>query len=124
MSNLHWDPYSRECPTRAMLDRIGDRWTVLVVGSLSAGPLRFGQIASRVEGVSQKMLTQTLRGLERDGLVRRTVFPQIPPRVEYELTETGRTLEEPLRALETWAAAHMAGVLRSREAYDASSGAA
>jgi DNA-binding HxlR family transcriptional regulator len=119
MPELEWDPYSRLCPTRAMLDRIGDRWTVLVVGALSSGPLRFGQLASRIDGVSQKMLTQTLRGLERDGLVSRTIFPQIPPRVEYELTETGRTLEEPLRALEKWAAAHMADVLRSRAAYDA-----
>jgi DNA-binding HxlR family transcriptional regulator len=123
MPELEWDPYTRGCPTRAMLDRIGDRWTVLVVGALAAGPLRFGQLASRIDGVSQKMLTQTLRGLERDGLVSRTIFPQIPPRVEYELTETGRTLQEPLRALEKWAAAHMADVLRSRDAYDAASSA-
>jgi DNA-binding HxlR family transcriptional regulator len=122
MTDLEWDPYSRDCPTRAMLDRIGDRWTVLVIGALSSGPLRFGQLASRIDGVSQKMLTQTLRGLERDGLVTRTVFPQIPPRVEYELTETGRTLQEPLRALEKWAAAHMADVLESRDAYDAATG--
>jgi len=124
MPELEWDPYSRDCPTRAMLDRIGDRWTVLVIGALSSGPLRFGQLASRIDGVSQKMLTQTLRGLERDGLVTRTVFPQIPPRVEYELTETGHTLQEPLRALERWAAAHMADVLESRDAYDAAAGAA
>ncbi|MFD3443462.1 winged helix-turn-helix transcriptional regulator [Microbacteriaceae bacterium 4G12] len=119
MPALEWDPYNRDCPTRAMLDRIGDRWTVLVVGALSSGPLRFGQLASRIDGVSQKMLTQTLRGLERDGLVTRTIFPQIPPRVEYELTETGRTLQEPLRALEEWAAAHMADVLQSRADHDA-----
>ncbi len=124
MPDLEWDPYSRDCPTRAMLDRIGDRWTVLVIGALSSGPLRFGQLASRIDGVSQKMLTQTLRGLERDGLVARTVFSQIPPRVEYELTETGHTLQEPLRALEKWAAAHMADVLESRDAYDAATGAA
>ncbi|WP_108249218.1 winged helix-turn-helix transcriptional regulator [Planctomonas deserti] len=119
MPEPEWDPYNRDCPTRAMLDRIGDRWTVLVVGALASGPLRFGQLATRVDGVSQKMLTQTLRGLERDGLVTRTVFPQIPPRVEYELTETGRTLQEPLNALEEWASAHMADVLRSRAAHDA-----
>jgi DNA-binding HxlR family transcriptional regulator len=118
MPEAEWNPYSRLCPTRAMLDRIGDRWTVLVVGALASGPLRFGQLASRIDGVSQKMLTQTLRGLERDGLVNRTIFPQIPPRVEYELTDRGRTLQEPLRALEGWAATHMADVLRSREAYD------
>jgi DNA-binding HxlR family transcriptional regulator len=124
MPELEWDPYNRACPTRAMLDRIGDRWTVLVVGALSSGPVRFGQLASRIDGVSQKMLTQTLRGLERDGLVTRTAYPQIPPRVEYELTETGRTLQEPLRALEEWAATHMADVLRSRADHDAAHGAA
>jgi DNA-binding HxlR family transcriptional regulator len=124
MPELEWDPYSRQCPTRAMLDRIGDRWTVLVVGALSSGPLRFGQLASRIDGVSQKMLTQTLRGLERDGLVSRTIFPQIPPRVEYELTDAGLTLQEPLRALEKWATAHMADVLASRDVYDAAIGAA
>lgn len=119
MPEPEWDPYTRTCPTRTMLDRIGDRWTVLVVGALSSGPVRFGRLAARIDGVSQKMLTQTLRGLERDGLVRRTVYPQIPPRVEYELTETGRTLQEPLRALEEWAATHMAEVLRSRADHDA-----
>ena len=78
-----FDPYARDCPTRALLDRIGDRWTVLVVGSLADGPLRFSQLARRVDGVSQKMLTQTLRALEADGLVTRTQYPEIPPRVEY-----------------------------------------
>ncbi|MFE9235233.1 winged helix-turn-helix transcriptional regulator [Cellulosimicrobium funkei] len=119
MSEPQWDPYDRNCPTRALLDRIGDRWTVLVVGALSEGPMRFGEIARRIDGVSQKMLTQTLRGLERDGLVTRTMYPQIPPRVEYELTEAGRTLREPLAALETWAKTHMSTVLAARELADA-----
>ncbi|WP_449385920.1 winged helix-turn-helix transcriptional regulator [Cellulomonas soli] len=114
-----FDPYVRDCPTRQLLDRIGDRWTVLVVGTLADGPLRFSEVARRVDGVSQKMLTQTLRALERDGLVTRTHYPEIPPRVEYELTEAGRTLQEPLRALELWAERHMAGVLSAREEYDA-----
>lgn len=118
MDHPQWDPYDRDCPTRHLLDRIGDRWTVLVVGALVGGPLRFGEIARRVDGVSQKMLTQTLRTLERDGLVRRTQYPQIPPRVEYQLTDTGRTLRDPLRALEDWAVAHMDTVLASREVYD------
>ncbi|WP_152192938.1 winged helix-turn-helix transcriptional regulator [Georgenia satyanarayanai] len=122
MSEPQWDPYDRNCPTRALLDRIGDRWTVLVVGALSEGPMRFGEIARRIDGVSQKMLTQTLRGLERDGLVTRTMYPQIPPRVEYELTEAGRTLREPLAALETWAKTHMATVLAARELADAGTG--
>ena len=100
-------PYDADCPTRHILDRIGDRWTVLVVGVLSDGDARFSQLARRVEGVSQKMLTQTLRGLERDGLVRRTVHPEVPVRVEYALTEAGRTLCEPLRALQEWAITHL-----------------
>lgn len=115
---MAWDPYDRNCPTRRLLDRIGDRWTVLVVGALAGGSLRFSQIAARVDGVSQKMLTQTLRALERDGLVSRTVFPVIPPHVEYELTDAGRSLREPLAALDAWARAHMGGVLAAREEYD------
>ena len=113
------DPYRRHCPSRQLLDRIGDRWTVLVIGALTGGPLRFSALAARVEGVSQKMLTQTLRALERDGLVTRTVYAQIPPRVEYELTEAGHTLQEPLRALEDWAVTHMPDVLAARGRYDA-----
>ncbi|MGV3712877.1 winged helix-turn-helix transcriptional regulator [Pseudolysinimonas sp.] len=119
MSNPQWNPYDRNCPTRRLLDRIGDRWTVLIVGALGDGPLRYGEINDRVDGVSQKMLTQTLRGLERDGLVKRTLQPQIPPRVDYELTDAGRTLREPLKALEAWAIEHMSGVISSREDYDA-----
>lgn len=113
-----WDPYDRNCPTRRVLDRIGDRWTVLVVGSLSAGPLRYGELRERIDGISQKMLTQTLRGLERDGLVSRTVTAQIPPRVDYELTQAGRSLQDPLQALETWAKEHMTDILRARDDYD------
>lgn len=119
MSDRLFDPYQRDCPTRRLLDRIGDRWTVLVVGTLADGPLRFSEIARRVDGVSQKMLTQTLRALERDGLVSRTVYPEVPPRVEYMLTDAGQTLHEPLRALEAWAEEHMPDVLAARELYDA-----
>ena len=86
-SVLGGSPYRADCPTRRILDRIGDRWTVLVVGALWDGELRFSELRRRIEGVSQKMLTQTLRGLERDGLVRRTVYPEVPVRVEYALTE-------------------------------------
>ncbi|MBN8882423.1 MAG: helix-turn-helix transcriptional regulator [Salana multivorans] len=81
MTQPVWDPLVRDCPSRRLLDRIGDRWTVLVVGVLADGRLRFSEIQHAVDGVSQKMLTQTLRALERDGLVARTVFPQVPPRV-------------------------------------------
>jgi DNA-binding HxlR family transcriptional regulator len=107
-----------QCPTREVLDRIGDRWTVLIVGALGEGPLRFNQIERTVAGISQKMLTQTLRGLERDGLVLRTVFPEVPPRVVYELTAEGRTLMAPLAALQKWAADHIGGVLEARQTYD------
>lgn len=112
------DPYDASCPSREVLDRIGDRWTVLVVGSLSAGPMRFSELSRRIQGISQKMLTQTLRGLERDGLVTRTVHAEVPPRVEYALTDTGRTLIGPLAALDTWARTHMPGIRLARERYD------
>lgn len=112
------DPYADGCPSRRLLDRIGDRWTVLVVGTLDNGPRRFSEIRRSVAGVSQKMLTQTLRGLERDGLVTRTVYAEVPPRVEYELTPAGRTLREPLKALERWAIEHFGQVAASWEHYD------
>jgi len=114
------NPYGAGCPSRRLLDRIGDRWTVLVVGALEPGPLRFSAIRRTVEGVSQKMLTQTLRGLERDGLVTRTVYAEVPPRVEYELTAAGRTLTEPLKALERWSIEHFGQVASSWETYDTS----
>lgn len=117
-SVLEGSPYHAGCPTRRILDRIGDRWTVLIVGALSDGNARFSELRRRVEGVSQKMLTQTLRGLERDGLVSRTVYPEVPVRVEYALTEAGRTLREPLRALEEWSITHLGNVSASQEAYD------
>jgi len=112
------DPYAAGCPSRRLLDRIGDRWTVLVVGTLGDGPRRFSEIRRAVDGVSQKMLTQTLRGLERDGLVTRTVYAEVPPRVEYDLTPAGRTLQEPLRALERWAVEHFGGVADAQRGYD------
>ena len=116
-----WDPYARDCPSRRLLDRIGDRWTVLVVGSLDAGPRRFSAIAAVVDGISQKMLTQTLRSLERDGFISRTAYPVVPPHVEYELTELGRSLQHPLRELERWAVEHMDAVVSQQEQYDRAS---
>lgn len=112
------NPYDRDCPTRHILDRIGDKWTVLIVGALANGPMRFSELAKRVDGISQKMLTQTLRSLERDGIVDRTIYPEIPPRVEYELTNVGRTLQEPLKVLEQWAVAHFPQISQAREAHD------
>ncbi len=101
-----------------ILWRIGDKWTVMVVGSLSEGPLRYSQIQKQVEGVSQRMLTLTLKGLERDGLVTRTVYPTIPPRVDYELTDLGRTLKEPLHTLWLWARDNRSAIDASRRAFD------
>ena len=122
MSERAFDPYAEDCPSRQALDRIGDRWTVLLVGALGDGPRRFSELSRRVEGISQKMLTQTLRGLERDGLVTRTVHAEVPPRVEYELTALGRTLSAPIAALERWAGDHMGDVLAARATYDAHQG--
>ncbi|WP_410673270.1 winged helix-turn-helix transcriptional regulator [Amycolatopsis sp. cmx-4-68] len=113
------DPYDRNCPTRQLLDRIGDQWTVLIVGALSGGPLRFTEIGRRVDGISQKVLTQTLRSLVRDGILTRTAYPTIPPKVEYELTRLGRNLSEPLDVLDQWARRHMSAVQEARDAYDA-----
>lgn len=112
------DPYRAGCATRRILDRIGDRWTVLIIGALGDGDARFSELRRRIEGISQKMLTQTLRGLERDGLVRRTVYPEVPVRVEYALTDAGRTLLEPLRDLQRWAVDHLGDVSASQSAYD------
>ena len=112
------NPYRADCPTRRILDHIGDRWTVLVVGVLAEGDARFSELRRRIDGVSQKMLTQTLRALQRDGLVTRTVYPEVPVRVEYALTEAGRTLCEPLRALREWSVIHLGDVADSQQAYD------
>ncbi|MFB8775330.1 winged helix-turn-helix transcriptional regulator [Streptomyces broussonetiae] len=103
---------------RGVLDRIGDKWTLLVVATLHGERMRFTELLRRIPGVSQRMLTLTLRHLERDGLVGRTVYAEVPPRVEYELTATGRTLIGPAVALAEWAIEHNAGIERSREAYD------
>jgi DNA-binding HxlR family transcriptional regulator len=104
-----------------VLMRIGDKWTVWVVGLLHDGPMRFNEMRRGVDGISQRMLTLTLRGLERDGLVTRTVTPSIPPRVDYELTELGRTLIEPLAALAAWAKQNRPAIDKARTRFDAKS---
>jgi DNA-binding HxlR family transcriptional regulator len=101
-----------------ILNRIGDKWSVMVVGQLTRKTMRFNELRHTIGGISQRMLTLTLRNLERDGLVTRTVFPEIPPRVEYQLTELGRTLTGPLDTLWNWAAEHMGSVTVARENYD------
>ena len=104
---------------REILNRVGDKWSALVIGNLGAGPKRFGELRRGIEGISQRMLTLTLRGLERDGLLTRTVTPSIPPRVDYELTELGRTLLIPVMSLMEWARAHRDEMQSARERFDA-----
>ncbi len=113
-SGLPADVYSAKCPTRQVLDHISGKWTILVVDALLEGTLRYTDLMRRIEGVSQKMLTQTLRGLEADGFVTRTVYPTIPPRVEYDLTELGRSLAEPISALRQWTETHINEIERAR----------
>lgn len=101
-----------------ILARVGDKWTVLVVSYLGNGPMRFNVLRKTVNGISQKMLTTTLRNLERDGFVTRTVFPTIPPKVEYALTDMGRDLLRPVQALGEWAVANEANVMMARARFD------
>jgi DNA-binding HxlR family transcriptional regulator len=101
-----------------VLDRIADKWTVLVVGALEDKTKRFGELRREIGGVSQKMLTQTLRGLERDGLVVRMVYASVPPKVEYSLTQLGRTLVHILEAIRKWSENSIEDVLRARDEYD------
>lgn len=103
---------------REVLNRVGDKWSVLIVGLLGDGTKRFSELRRAIEGISQRMLTLTLRGLERDGLVTRTVFPTVPPRVDYALTPLGQTLLEPVRALGAWAEEHRAEIQAARDAFD------
>jgi len=115
--NLHVPEHCRA--VSEVLDRVGDKWSVLVVVMLGDGPRRFNELRRSIATISQRMLTLTLRGLERDGLVRRTVFATIPPRVDYELTDLGRSLLTPVGALGRWAREHHAKIVRARERFDA-----
>jgi DNA-binding HxlR family transcriptional regulator len=106
------------CPSRTSLAKIANKWTAMIVISLSDGPARFGTIRETVGGISAKVLAGTLRDLERDGVLTRTAYDEMPPRVEYELTALGRTLREPLTALGLWAVQHIEEVLEARDAFD------
>jgi DNA-binding HxlR family transcriptional regulator len=113
-------PGPTACPAvREVLDRVGDKWSVLVIANLGGGPRRFSELRRGIEGVSQRMLTLTVRGLERDGLVRRTQYETIPPKVEYALTPLGETLLEPIRALAMWAAQNRTDIQQARARFDA-----
>ncbi|MFD7843182.1 winged helix-turn-helix transcriptional regulator [Nocardia sp. NPDC004340] len=114
-----YDAYIQECPTRHLLDRISDKWVSLLLNALADGPRRYSDLNRIVAGVSQKMLTQTLRGMERDGLVTRTVTPSVPVRVDYRLTALGQSLLPVMRAIKDWAETHIEDVLAARESYDA-----
>ena len=113
------DHTSSDCrAVSSILARIGDKWSVLIVALLGDGPKRFNEIKRMVGGISQRMLTLTLRGLERDGLVTRTVFPTVPPRVDYELTPLGRSLWEPVAALGDWARVNQGEIAAARQRFD------
>lgn len=107
---------SPTCPSRIVLRRIGARWTVFIVNALEDGPMRFTALAARIHGVTPKVLAETLRSLEEDGLVSRTVYDENPPHVEYELTDLGRSLLVPLRTVRAWAEEHVPDVLAARAA--------
>ena len=111
-------PVHGDCPVRDVLDRVGDKWSVLIIDLLGTGPTRFNELKRSIEGISQRMLTLTLRGLERDGLITRTVYPEIPPRVEYELTPLGETLLIPIQGLAEWAAENRTKIQDARTAFE------
>jgi DNA-binding HxlR family transcriptional regulator len=117
------NPYDANCPSRRAIGRIGDKWSVLVVNLLRGETMRFAELQRRIDGISQKMLTQTLRGLERDGLIDRRVYPQVPPRVEYRLTTLGRTLVEPVSSVVRWTESHVAEIELAQARYDEAQGA-
>ncbi|MEP0799654.1 helix-turn-helix transcriptional regulator [Funiculus sociatus GB2-A5] len=112
------DIFNANCPTQQVLDTIANKWSVIVVYSLSFGTKRHSELQRQINGVSQKMLTQTLRNLERDGLVVRKVYPVVPPKVEYSLTPLGETLIEPLGTICKWAETHIDEMQAARERYD------
>jgi len=112
------DCFMRDCPARDVLGIIADKWTLLAICALTDGPVRFADLRRRLQGISQKVLTATLRELERDGLVDRTVYPTAPPKVEYALTELGRSVREPLGALQSWAEGNVKAIQSARSRYD------
>ncbi|WP_019075854.1 winged helix-turn-helix transcriptional regulator [Streptomyces hokutonensis] len=121
-ARVEYDAFIRECPTNQLLDRISDKWVSLVVAALSRGPMRYSDLARKIAGVSPKMLTQTLRSLERDGILSRTVTPSVPVRVDYELTPLGASLSMLLLAVKAWAETHIEEVHEARGRYDGDDG--
>ena len=116
---MEYDVLNPKCPTQQVLDRVASKWTMLVILALTEGPERYATLQRRVVGVTKKMLTQTLRGLERDGLVERRVYDTVPIQTEYELTESGRSLGNAVAVLRTWAYDHMPAIEVARKDFDA-----
>ena len=117
-ARIEYDAFLKSCPTNQLLDRISDKWVSLVVSALADGPMRYSDLGRKIAGVSPKMLTQTLRSLERDGLLTRTVTPSVPVRVDYALTPLGQNLALLLTAVKDWAETHFDEVHEARERYD------
>lgn len=113
-----WNPYASNCPTRLVLDRVADKWTVLLLGVLAKGPMRFNQLKREIEGLSQKVLSQTLKSLERDGLVSRKAIATVPVTVVYSITPLGQTLTATIEALRAWAETHVEDILSAQKSYD------
>jgi DNA-binding HxlR family transcriptional regulator len=116
---LKRNAYASACPTRLVLDRVADKWAVLILGLLCGQPVRFNKIRREIEGISQKVLSQTLKSLERDGLVSRKAIPTVPVTVEYSITPLGRTLAATVDGLRIWAETHIDKVLKAQKHYDA-----
>ncbi|MFE2771356.1 winged helix-turn-helix transcriptional regulator [Microbacterium resistens] len=114
---FQWDA-REDCEVRQILDRIADKWSLLVIALLDAKSMRFGELGREIAGISKRMLTVTLRNLERDGLVHRTIYPEVPPRVEYRLTTMGRTLHDTVQSLVVWTEEHQDRIARAREEFD------
>lgn len=117
-AKMAYDAYLAACPSRQLLDSISDKWVTLVLSRLADGPQRYSELSRQLAGVSQKMLTQTLRKLERDGMISREVTASVPVRVDYELTPLGASLHQVVLQFKVWAESHMDDVLAAREAYD------
>ena len=115
---MEWNPYDKNCPTRRVLDRVADKWSVLILVLLQRGPVRFNALRRAIQGISQKVLSQTLKELERDGLIHREVFPTVPVTVEYSITPLGKTLAEVVRGLTVWAEENMNTILQAQRRYD------
>jgi len=116
--NTKWNVYDQNCPTRMALDRIADKWTVLIVGRLSSGTLRFGELRREIDGISPKVLTQKLRELERNGVITRKIYASVPPKVEYKLTPLGQTLIGLLDAIRLWAESNIETMLEAQTFFD------